>query len=463
MRRARFLASAASAVLVGGCSLLGPAYKAGKVDTPERWQWGAAGAGEWPDPAWWRGFGSAELDRLQGEAVAGNRDLRAAVARVAQAEAQAKIAGAALLPTLGADASVSRVSQSTSRGRAATTTYGVGLTAGYQIDLFGANAAAAGAARTRVEASRYDRETVALTVNAGVAATYFQLLALRDRTRFATASLAAATRLLQLLEEQRRIGTTSDLEVAQQRASVASQRASIPALVQAERETLAALALLLGRAPQGFTADGRDLSTLRPPPVVSGIPSELLQRRPDIRRAEADLRAANFDIAQARAARFPRIQLTADAGSSSAALSNLFNPSGFLYALAAGLVAPIFEGGRLKGQEKLSQARYEELVQSYHNAILSAFRDVDNALSGVEQFRQQLVFEREARAHARDAYRLAELRYRAGSVDFLTVLVTQRAVLQSEDAVVLAELAQAGALVDLYKALGGGWSGALAQ
>jgi NodT family efflux transporter outer membrane factor (OMF) lipoprotein len=455
----RFLVSIALAGALAGCSILGPDYQAENIDIPERWQWSNDGTGVWPDPAWWQIFNSPELNRLMSDAAAGNRDLKAAVARIAEAEAQSKIASAALFPTLGTDGSVTRNSQNSRlSGRTVTTTYNLGATAAYQVNLFGAEYASARAATARVEASRYDRETVALTVGTSVAQTYFQILALRERIRIATESQATAARLLALLEEQRRIGTTSDLEVAQQRAQVATQRAAIPALVQSERESLAALALLLGRNPQGFDLQARNLEGLTLPPVIGGIPSELLQRRPDIRTAEANLRAANLDIQAARAARFPNITLTADGGTASAALGSLFSPASMLYTLAAGLTAPIFQGGRLEGQEKLSQARYEELIETYRTAILASFRDVDTALSAVDQFRRQYAFNHEARTQAREAYRLAELRYRAGTIDFLTVLDTQRAVLQAEDALVQSQLANINALVSLYQALGGGWT-----
>lgn len=460
----RFLVSTALVAALAGCSLLGPDYTPEQIDVPERWQWSNAGAGVWPDPTWWRGFASPELDRLMTEAAAGNRDLKAAVARIAQAEAQTRIARGFLFPTLGGDGSLQRVSQNPrgSVGRSTRTSYNIGMTAGYQLSLFGADYQSANAAETRLEASRYDRETVALTVSASVATTYFQVLALRERIRIATDSLGTATRLLALLEEQRRIGTTSDLEVAQQRVSVASQRAAIPALVQAARESQAALALLLGRNPQGFDPQGSGLTGMTLPPVIGGLPSELLQRRPDIRTAEANLRAANLDVRAARAARFPSIALTADAGTATTALGSLFSPASMLYTLAASLTAPIFQGGRLKGQEDLTKARYDELIETYRTTILTAFSDVDNALSGVEQFRLQAVYTQQAAAQAREAYRLAELRYRAGTIDFLTVLDTQRQMLGTDDALVQARLAHISALVDLYKALGGGWTGTAA-
>lgn len=445
---------------LSGCSLWDEWTKP-VVDQPANWQSSSDGSGIWPDTTWWRGFGSAELDRLMGEASAGNQDLRAAVARVNQAKASARIAGAAIYPTLDADASVSRTSRFGTARTTNTSNFQVGLSIGYEVDLFGRIRATENAALTRLEGSRYDQEALALTVNANVALTYFQLLALRERIALATESLNTSRRLLLLLDEQRRIGTASDLEVAQQRVSVAQQSAGIPALRQVERVTLSTLALLMGRLPQNFEVTGQRLSAINTPPVIAGIPSELLFRRPDVRGAEADLKAANLDIAVARASRFPRIQLTADGGTASTALTGLFGPGSFLLTLASGLTAPIFQGGRLRAQQDLTQARYEELIETYRTATLSAFRDVENALSGTTQYRLQLAAAREAQNQAREAYRLAELRFRAGTVDFLTVLDAQRSIISTDDAVVQARLSQLAALVDLYKALGGGWDGKL--
>lgn len=448
------------ATTLSGCSLWEEWTKP-EVAQPTNWQTTNDGAGIWPDTSWWRGFNSAELDRLMGDASAGNLDLRAAVARVQQAQANTRIAGAALYPTLGADASVSRTSRFGTARTTNTANWQTGLSVGYEIDLFGRIRATENAALSRLESSRYDQEALALTVNANVALTYFQLLALRERIALATESLNTSRRLLLLLDEQRRIGTASDLEVTQQRVSVAQQSAGIPALRQVERQTLSTLALLLGRLPQNFEVSGQRLSALNTPAVMGGIPSELLFRRPDVRGAEADLKAAHLDINAARAARFPRIQLTADGGTASTALTGLFGPGSFLITLASGLTAPIFEGGRLRAQQDLTQARYEELMEVYRTATLSAFRDVENAISGATRYREQLAAAREARAQSREAYRLAELRFRAGTVDFLTVLDAQRSIISTDDSVVQAQLSQLSALVDLYKALGGGWDGKL--
>ncbi len=466
-RRTGRFAAVALATALAGCSL-SPDYKAPEMATPQRYDSPVADAGAWPSTEWWQGFGSNELNSLIAQAQLNSTNLKAAVARIRQAQAQAQIAGAALYPSLGASGSAGRShaarsssASSTSASPRATTTYEASLTAAYQVDLFGTNNANADAAETRIESSLYDRETVALTLMSDVATTYFQILSLRERRRLAEETLENSASILELLEQRRLAGTISDLEVAQQRSAVASQRASIPALLLAERQSIDALAVLLGRFPQGFDVASRSFDGLNLTPVASGLPSELLRRRPDIRKAEADLRAGNFDIGAARGARYPVLELTYDRGTTARKLSGLFDPGTFFYTVAASLVTPIFEGGRLEGQEFLTLARFEELAELYKTTVFGAFRDVEDALSAVEQNASQYGFNREAYEQAREAYRLADLRFRVGTVDFLTVLEAQRSVFQSADSLAVTELSRFNALVSLYKALGGGWDGTL--
>ncbi len=457
-------------LLVGlvGCEI-GDPFSKPAITAPAAWDAASNTAvAEWPDASWWRGFASAELDGLMRLAESNNRDLAAALARIRQAEASAKIAGAALLPTLGADGGAGRswspTSSSTSStrtassGRVVRNSFDLGLTAGYQVDLFGGNRAGSDAALDRLAASRYDRETVALTLHADLATAYFQLLSVRDRIRLAEDTLRNAEDVLAVLERQRQLGVASELEVAQQRNSVASQRATIPALRQSERETLTAIALLLGRPPQGFAISTTSLDALALPAVKAGLPSALLARRPDIRKAEADLRAANRDIAVAQAARLPSLDLTMGAGLQSSALHTLLQPQSALYSLAASLTAPLFQGGRLEGQEDLNRARYQELAETYGKAAITAFGDVEDALTSTGNAAERYTYAREAFDQAREAYRIVEARYRAGTVPFLNLLDAQRTVFQANDALAQALLGRYTALVDLYKALGGGWA-----
>lgn len=458
---------ATALVLLAACSVGSP-YERPKLASPAAWQENAQGAGIWPSETWWRGFGSDELDGLIKSAAANNLDLAASAARVVEAEANAKIAGAPLYPTLDAGAGVSRSQQANlqqnafgSTGNNTRTLYNTSLNASYELDLWGKNRATADAAAARVRSSQFDQQTVAITLTADVATTYFQILSLRDRVRLAEDTLKNAQGILDLLEQRARVGTVSDLEVAQQRSAVATQRAAIPALNQAERQAIHALAILLGEPPETLTVSGKSLEDAALPAVVAGLPSALLERRPDLRKAEADLVAAKFDIANARAQRFPSIDLTAEGGSESLALSGLLGPGSFLYTLASSVAAPIFEGNRLEGQEELASARYKELLETYRQAILSAFRDVEDALAAWRGSTGQYNYDREAYEQAKEAYRLADLRYRAGTVDFLTVLQSQQTVFQAQEALVQSDLARFDAIIGLYKALGGGWSGTL--
>ena len=267
----------------------------------------SASAPAWPSSDWWRGFGSAQLDDLIAQAQRANDDIAAAVARVREAEAQAQIAGGPLFPALGvqADASRQRAKASNALVTAAPITYnqfGLLATASYQLDFWGKNRAAFNAARFAATASRYDRDTVQLTVMSSVASTYFQALEQHDRLTVAEQDLSTAQTILKDLRLEMRVGTAAALDVAQQETTVAVLNASIPPLRQQLRESLDALAVLIGRMPQDLALPDQSLTELSEPPIVSGLPSELLARRPDVAEAEAQLMSANANIGAARAA-----------------------------------------------------------------------------------------------------------------------------------------------------------------
>ena len=252
-------------------------------------------------------------------------------------------------------------------------------------------------------------------------------------------------------------GAASSLDLAQQRGVVATQRAGIPALETQARQAENALAILLGNAPAGATAVTGELMRVEPPMPAPGLPSGLLARRPDIQAAEAQLVAANAEIGAARAAFFPSVDLTGRNGYASSVLSSLFDPAGRTYSLAAGLTQSIFDGGNRSGQVDLAKARYAELIQTYRQAVISAFGDVENALVAARRTEEQEVVQSDAVEQARLAYQLADARYRAGAVDLLTVLDAQRTLYQAEDQAVQIRLARLQAAVALFKALGGGW------
>ena len=410
----------------------------------------------WPDPSWWEGFGSAELDRLIVSARQNNRDLQAAAQRVAQAEAQTRISRAALFPSVDADGSVNR-GRSTTLVNRTRTSYNAGLSASYELDLAGELRDRANASDVRLLSSVFDRDAVALTLTADTANAYFTLLALRDRLVLARDTLQAAQRVLRIVRVQARAGQSSDLEIQQQLSAVRSQEASVVGLASDERQQVNELAVLLGLLPEAIAVQVRTLDRLSLPPIEAGLPSELLRRRPDLARAEADLAGAGFDAQATRAARFPVVALTASAGLQSSALHRLTTLDGALWSLAGAVTAPVFDAGRLQANEDQAVARYQELAANYSQAILSALRDVENALIAARYAEQAYLLRRQAYVAAREAYRIAELRWRTGATDFLSVLNAQQTSFTAADTLAQADLARFTASVSLFRALGGGW------
>jgi len=403
---------------------------------------------------WWRGFRSGELTGLIEEAQTANFDIAAAMARIIQADAQSKIAGAPLLPAADFDASVTR---SRPAGGPDRTTYRVALTASYEIDFWGKNRATSRASQENAIAARFDRDVVAVSTVVAVATAYFLVLSSQDRLKIANQNVDAANRVLTLVRQRQEAGTASALEVAQQETLVASQRAQIPILDEVLRQNIATLALLIGRAPAFVRVRGGSLYSLGIPRVNPGLPSELLYQRPDIRSAEAQLAAADASVEAARAAFFPSITLTGQGGFTSTALRLLFRPESAFYSLAAGLAQPVFDGFRLEGQLELSQGRQMELLNLYRKAVVSGFTDVEKALISVKDAAERERLQQQVVDASRRAFDIAETRLREGTVDLITVLVTQQALFTAEDNRVTARLARLQAVLALYQALGGSW------
>jgi NodT family efflux transporter outer membrane factor (OMF) lipoprotein len=296
-----------------------------------------------------------------------------------------------------------------------------------------------------------------LTVTAGVANAYFQVLASRDRLRVARNNEQSATRILDLVRQRLQAGTASELDTAQQESIVAQLRAAIPVLEQELRLNIHALAVLLGRPPEGFAVRGSSMSQVAIPRVTPGLPSDVLTQRPDIRQAEALLASANANVESARAAFFPSISLTGQGGYQSGALKTLFKPESMFYNVAASLTQPIFDGGTLMGQFDLQRGQQEELLQTYRKTIIQAFADVENALVAVQQGALRARLQRDVVNATRRAFEISEARLREGTIDLVTLLDTQRALFQAEDQLLQAQLAHLLAVVSLYQALGGSW------
>ena len=416
-----------------------------------------------PSVVWWRGFGSRELTALTEEALTSNFDVAAAVAKIVQADANARIAGAALLPVVNLNGSATRTrssqtgGDSSSGGRSERVTYSTSLKASYEIDFWGKNRAAQRSAEELAVASRFDRDVVALTTVVSVANSYFLVLESNDRLRIARDNLAAATRVYNLIKQRFDVGTASALDTAQQESIVNTQRASIPPLEQTLRQSMATLAVLIGRTPESVGIRGGSMSRLRIPPVTPGLPSDLIGQRPDIREAEANLASVNADVYSARAAFFPSIQLTGEGGYSSAVLKTLLRPESAFYSAVAGLTQPLLDGLKLQGQLDFAVGRQDELLQLYRKAIVNGFADVERALIAVQQTTARERLQREVVRSSRTAFDLSEKRLQEGTIDLVTLLNTQQTLFQAQDLLAQDQFDRLVAVVSLFQALGGGW------
>ncbi len=459
------LSLAVFALAVSGCSLVDEYLR---PETPLPVAWSESGAGQgaaaaWPAADWWRGFGSPALDAHMKQAEAANFDLAAAIARVRQADAQARIGGAPLLPALDLSAGGQRAqnpAQTSSSPNAKPilkNTVSTSLSASYELDFWGKNAAALESYEAAAAASRFDQQTVFLTVQSSVATAYFDSLGLQDRLKVAQANLANAETVLAAIRDRVRFGTATELDLAQQESVVAGLRAVVPPLEQQLRQNANTLAVLTGRLPEQVAVESGTLAAVTVPAVSPGLPSELLERRPDVRFAEAQLIGANADIGAAKAALFPSVKLTAEYGFESLALSTLLHSNSVLFSLAGNLAQPIFHGGALKGERDLKQARYDELLQAYRKAVVSAFSDVENAINATRKTAEEEQAQQVAVTTARRAYDIAMAQFRAGLIDITTLLNTQKTLFAADDALAQARLGHIQAAVGLFKALGGGW------
>jgi NodT family efflux transporter outer membrane factor (OMF) lipoprotein len=453
----RFATLVTAAAIAGCTSLAGPPLDT-RMDMPGAFREGVPADAVALSRDWWKSYGSAELSQLIDDALRTAPDLAIAEARVREAEAQARIAGASLFPVISASASSSRSeARAPSAGRWSEdeSTRGA-ISASYEIDFWGRNASGARAGQLGLQASRFDLETARLTLVSGVASAYFQVLSLRGRLEVARENLAIAERVLKLVTSRVKFGANSQLDLVRQQSAVLSQRAGIPPLEQQERQTLAALAILTGRTPQSFDLKGVQVADISVPAVTPGLPADVLVRRPDLASAEAILAAAHANVGAARAAMLPSIQLTGSGGLATGLLLDLASPVKTV-SIGLSLLQVVFDGGRLGAQADLARGREEELLESYRKAILAALADVENALVATNRSREQETLQGQARDTAQRALQLAELRYKEGADDLLTVLDAQRTLFQAQDQFAQIRLARLQASVGLFKALGGGW------
>ena len=456
------------ALLLGGCAAVGPDYKRPVDGLPGAYPGAPADISSAAEvrPEWWKLYGDARLDELIAAALERNADVRIAVARIEEADANLREAGAAFLPEIGLNAAPTR---SRISNRAATpipssvplVRNDVRITLGtsFEIDFWGKLRRALEATRALALGSRYAKEVVSQSLAGLTAQAYFSLRSLDAQAGVTRATLASREEALALVRSRARGGIASDLEVNQAELARADASAQLKDLLRQRALVEHQLATLTGSLDLSI-ATGDLLALPMPPLPPAGLPSSLLERRPDIRLAEQQLVAVNAQIGIARAAMFPSVSLTTFAGGQSTALSTVLSSGASIWSLGFGLALPIFDAGRIAARTQAAEARQRQSIAGYQKTVETAFREVGDALTGVQQ---TTAAEEDLQARvvaARNVLRLARLRYEAGYSAYLEVLDAQRTANDSELGFLRNRQSRLAASVDLMKALGGGWNSA---
>ncbi len=416
-----------------------------------------------PSTDWWREFSSAELDRLQDTALANNRDLRAAIARIAQAQAQARLAQAALFPSVEAFGKRQSTAPLDGPGTVtsvkdwrSTNLYQAGLRANYEVDLWGRSGAAADSALALAVASIHQRETVALTLTSDLASAYLEYLSLGDRIAIADRNLRNRREVLAAIDKRIAGGESAVGDAIQQRVILATAESSSAALVQRRERAFNRVALLTGASPSELKLERHDLSGIAIPAINPGLPSDLLCRRPDVRRVEAQLASAQLDTRSLRANLLPSFSLLGEIGYGSRNLLALSNPASLFYLAAGSFAHTVFDGNRKQAQLEAAQARQLELLEQYAGILLTALREVEDALAGTRLTEDQHAALVEAADASRTAFEINRRSYEIGAADLLALLDAEQKMYANEDAAESARYERLRAAIDLYKSLGGG-------
>ncbi len=459
----------ALALLAVGCARLpsraDPDYPATRVAIPATWS--ATGTASEPIAAttdlvtWWRRLGDPPLDRLIAEAMVAAPDLKSAQARLRQARAGRDLANANLLPSLGASASATRSRTGTEAGGDGTShrLYAAGFDASWEPSIFGGLRDGASAAAADAAASAATLESTRVSLAAEVALNYVSLRAYQQRLAIARANAESQAETLRITEWRQQAGLATTLEVEQARTNLEQSRASVPSLEVGRAEAEHALAFLTGQAPGALHTALRDAKPLpmAPDDIATGIPADTLRQRPDVHAAELTLRAEIARTAEQRAARYPSLTLTGSLGWKAFSVAALGGGDALARSLAGGLAGTLFDGGRIRARVEAQDAVREQALVAYEKSILTALRDVENALVAYAAGRERVATRRRAAEAARNAAQLASALYQAGAIDFQKVLDTDRTRLTAEDGLASAEGDLLAAVVKLYKALGGGW------
>lgn len=457
------LPAALLAAALSGCAV-GPDYRRPDIELPARF--GAADAAAAPavERGWWKLFGDDTLNRLIDRALVANASLQAAIARIEQADAVLREAGSALFPEidLGADASRSKISTVAGTplpagAQAIRNNFQVGLSTAFELDFWGKLRRASEAARAQALASRHAHDTVALTLVSQVTNAYLNLRSLDAQLAVSHATLVAREEALDIVRSRSSRGLASDLDVQQALGALAGIRAQIAELERQRAVAEHQLGVLTGDLELSIASD--DISKLPLPPLPPpGLPSALLDARPDIMQAEAELAAANAQIGVAKAQLFPTISLTGSFGSQSKELSDLFGRAASIWSLGLALDLPIFDAGKRAARVDQASAQQKQALARYVQSIRTGFSEVRDALSAIEQYARSVEAQRQQSEAAERTLELAQKRYQSGYSPYLEVLDAQRNANDARLSYLRTRQAQLGAAVSLYAALGGGWS-----
>jgi outer membrane protein, multidrug efflux system len=453
---------------IAGCSL-GPKYARPTVATPPVWKEEIATSPSTAPSsvavalpsAWWKIFNDAELDALESQVVSANQDLQRAAARVAEARALARLSAADLSPQLAADSTTSRFRASANRagaaGPAATDNdYSAQLGLSYELDFWGRVRSTASATRADAAAVADDFQVALVLLTTETAANYHQLRSLDAEKSIVEATLALRRDAVRLQETRSQAGLINEVDVTRARTEAASVEAELHAVARSRARAEHALAVLCGKPPGEFSIAPR-ATPVALPAIPAGLPASLLQRRPDLAAAEHRLQADCARIGVAKADFFPRLSLTGSAGFASADLSSLTQSDSAVWSFGPSVHLPVFDGGRNRANLRATEARYEESMATYRNAVLNAFREVEDALSDLDTLSRQGDAVDRALLSARDTAALATERYQRGLSSYLEVVDAQRSVLQAERSSVQLHGERTRSTLSLVKALGGGW------
>ena len=453
------------AALLAGCVLVGPDYVAptpSDLHVPSSWQGSTASTGAGLEIAnWWRHLGDALLTRLIAQAMQASPDVQSARAKLGQARAQRRLAGANLWPTASASASAKHVKTSGQSGIGdSQELYDAGFDASWEPDIVGGQRRALEAARADEEASVADLHQTQVTLAAEVARNYVDARSSQARIAIARANLASQSETLALTEWRVQAGLTSSLDAEQARTKVAQTRAAIPLLETSLAEAEHRIAILLGRAPGALHNDLVVPAPIPqvPEPLTIGIPADILRQRPDVAAAERTVAAATARIGEATAARYPSLALSGSIGLEALTIGALTNGSSLAASVLGSVAQTIFDGGRISAQIEIQNAAQQQTLASYHATVLGPLEDVENALVSIGNSQARATALSRAVASARNAARLARHRYTTGIIDFQTVLDTERTILTIEESLTATQADNTVAVIQLYKALGGGWS-----